>query len=108
MTGSKAICEMNNSSATSGGYTTLQCWITSRTQTPSSRPSQENDLVTFFDNNQVLARNWRVVYDYKSKASAITTIIHIRPGIPRAAPDFSPLQWLYVNNQPITVGIPTE
>lgn len=38
-----------------------------------------NDVITYFDNNQVLARNWRVHFDAKAILSAIITIIHAFP-----------------------------
>lgn len=38
-----------------------------------------NDVITYFDNNQVLARNWRVHFDAKAILSAIITTIHAFP-----------------------------
>lgn len=38
-----------------------------------------DDVITYFDNNQVLARHWLVEYDAKAILSYITTIVHFFP-----------------------------
>ena len=47
-----------------GCYTSIRNWFSSITTNKIVCPKNK-DLVTFFDNNQVLARNWRVRYDRK-------------------------------------------
>ena len=41
--------------------------------------SKDQDLVTFFDNNQKLGRSWRVKINSKMNVSVMTTIWHIYP-----------------------------
>ena len=99
LSGSKIICSLNNSTSPAGSYPTLRSWINLQREAPLNAP-QNGDIITFFDNNQILSRNWRVNYDHKCKVSVITTVIHIVPGFPtqlQMAPNFSPLKWLYID-----------
>ena len=99
---SKIICSLNNSTSPAGSYPTIRNWISKQNEQPLKSP-ESCDILTFFDNNQIISRNWRVNYDHKCKVSAITTLIHIVPGLPsqlQEAPDFSPLKWLYIANEP--------
>ncbi|CAC5417283.1 unnamed protein product [Mytilus coruscus] len=51
------------------------------------------DVVTFFINNQVLQRKWRVASDFKSENSVITNLIHVLPNpesMPQLEDKFSP------------------
>lgn len=41
----------------------------------------EGDVITFFDNNQVMARNWPVRFVSKAALSVVTNIFHIFPNI---------------------------
>jgi len=96
-TGSKTVSEFNNAVSPCGSYSTIMNWINERSSAKNVLPP-ENDVITFFDNNQVLARNWRVTFDYKSTASVITNVLHIFPNcatnLQRIA-ELSPSSWLY-------------
>lgn len=78
VTGSKLACDINASCSPAGSYTTVLNWIR---EASSSRIEVENetDVVTFFDNNQVMARNWRVNFDSKASVSVITNFLHLFP-----------------------------
>lgn len=94
---SRTVCDMYCSAHPAGSYSTLQNWIQ---QHSSNKIYVRNvdDVITYFDNNQVLARNWRVRYDAKAILSYITTVVHFLPKpitnlqINQA---FSPRHWLY-------------
>ena len=100
LTGSKTVCSMNSLSA-GGGYTAIRKWLKNKSNSVLQCPPGV-DVITFFDNNQVIGRNWRVVYNYKSKCSVITTVLHIIPSCAtqlQTIPQLSPFQWLYVRPQ---------
>lgn len=94
---SRTVCDMYCSAHPAGSYSTLQNWIQ---QHSSNKIYVRNvdDVITYFDNNQVLARNWRVRYDAKAILSYITNVVHFFPKpitnlqINQA---FSPRHWLY-------------
>ena len=56
------------------------------------------DIISFFDNSQVLARNWRVRFNSKAMVSVITTLIHISPSVRtrlQYIPELDPSSSLY-------------
>ena len=53
---------------------TIQSWLKEQGKTPNSLPP--NDVVTFFDNNQVIGRNYGVSMS-KAPQSVITTTVHM-------------------------------
>ena len=99
--GSRFICDIYNSVSPAGSYTSVRKWLNSQSCEPPP-PVPNADTITFFDNSQVIGRNWRVCYNYKSKASVITTVLHIVPSCDRQLQkcvNLSPTQWLYVSHQ---------
>ena len=56
-TGSKTVSEFNNAVSPCDSYSTIMNWINERSWTKNVLPP-ENDVITFFDNNQVLASNF--------------------------------------------------
>ena len=74
--GSKLTSSTLSAFTPSGSYTTLKNWLQGQMSNLCSLPSL-NDIITYFDNNQVLSRNWRVRYDAKVRLSVITSVIHI-------------------------------
>ena len=103
MTGSKMACDLNNSVSPSGSYTSIRKWMKDKSSDPV-KPPKNGDLITFFDNNQVLCRNWRVTYNYKCKVSVITTVLHIVPSPEtrlQYTPNLSPFHWLYLQRDPV-------
>lgn len=69
---SRTVCDMYCSAHPAGSHSTLQNWIQ---QHSSNKIYVRNvdDVITYLDNNQVLARNGRVRYDAKAILSYITT-----------------------------------
>lgn len=61
---SKAICTMNSVAGPGGSYQSVLSWIAQQGADPVCI-SEIEDLITFFDNNQILTRRWRVNYDKK-------------------------------------------
>ena len=59
-----------------GSYTTVKYWLHNNSSTEMICPISA-DVITFFDNSQMLGRNWRVVFDCKAMISCITSMIHI-------------------------------
>lgn len=55
---SKTICNMYSSDYHAGSYTYVLKRIEEHPANPITIPFQ-HDVITYFDNNQVLARNWR-------------------------------------------------
>ena len=74
--GSKITSSVLSAFTPSGSYYTLKNWLHGQMLNLCSLPSAA-DIVTYFDNNQVLSRNWRVRYDAKVRLSVITSVIHI-------------------------------
>ncbi|XP_062577384.1 uncharacterized protein LOC134239238 [Saccostrea cucullata] len=94
---SKTVCNHYSAAHPAGSYSSLINWIEEHSTLPIIIPSK-HDIITFFDNNQVLARNWRVRYDAKAILSVITTIIHIfqNPCTDlQIKNEFSPRNWFY-------------
>lgn len=80
ITGSKSALRIGCKGSPSGSYTTVQNWISEQSKDAIECP-QNADVVTFFDNNQVLEKKWKVEVNYKGKASVVTTMVHIIPDI---------------------------
>jgi hypothetical protein len=97
VSGSKTACTINSSTYPSGCYTTVLNWAKHQADVPIIVPG-ESDVITYFDNNQVLARNWRVRYDAKAMLGVVTSLIHIIPKDGTTLqhdPALSPSSWLY-------------
>ena len=69
--GSKTVVNFLSSLSPAGCYNSVRNWFRAFTTDKIVCPSNR-DLITFFDSNQVLARNWRVRYDSKAMLSVIT------------------------------------
>ncbi|KAJ8322266.1 LOW QUALITY PROTEIN: hypothetical protein KUTeg_000737 [Tegillarca granosa] len=98
ITGSKNACVLNSSGSPAGSYTTISKWINNQSIEPLSCP-ENPDVITFFDNNQVLERKWRVKYNFKSSTSVLTTVVHIIPDLTRnlqMEDKLSPRHWLSI------------
>ena len=97
MTGSRTLVEVRSRYSPSGSYTTLLKYLDKYSQHRNEIP-KDKDIVIFFDNNQVLTRNWNVKYDSKALVSVVTTLISLCP--PNSTqlqrnPSLSPMQWLH-------------
>ncbi|XP_062613499.1 uncharacterized protein LOC134275243 [Saccostrea cucullata] len=98
--GSRSICTMNSIASPGGSYQSIVSWIAQQGGDPITISGVE-DVLTFFDNNQILTRRWRVNYDNKTILSAITTVVHLFPhnlSYLQQNPHLSPRQWLYPKN----------
>ncbi|XP_062603684.1 uncharacterized protein LOC134265484 [Saccostrea cucullata] len=96
ITGSKSALTLSTKGSPSGSYTTVQNWIADQGKQKIQCP-QHADVVTFFDNNQVLEKKWKVEVNYKSSSSVITTTVHIVPDDTQQLqerPELSPKEWL--------------
>ncbi|XP_062620908.1 uncharacterized protein LOC134282522 [Saccostrea cucullata] len=97
MSNSKTVCNMYSSAHPAGSYSSVLKWIEDHATTPISVPFQ-HDLISYFDNNQVLARNWRVRYDAKAILSYVTTVVHFFPNPTtelQLVNNLSPRHWFY-------------
>ena len=100
-TGSKSICVYNNKIAASGSYQTVRNWLAAKRSIEYKSTNVSSDSFIFFDNNQVISKNWRVTYNYKGKASVVTTVLQIIPASHtrlQYSPELSPFRWLYAGN----------
>jgi hypothetical protein len=78
MTGSKSVIELRSKYSPSGSYTTIMIFF-NKNKTVEKMPESDNDCLTFFDNNQIMARNWNVSYNWKPLVSVITTMVALFP-----------------------------
>jgi len=94
---SKVVATLNGASSPSGGYDTVRKWI-KKHATPFKLPSPNPDIITFFDNDQVLAKTYKIQLHNKLQVSTITNYLHIQPShnIPsiQIHPHLSPIVWL--------------
>ena len=101
MSGSKALVRTLSSFMPCGSYTTLLRFLKQITETTDcSKVPEDRDIVTFFDNNQILCKNWNVEFDSKFKVSVITTSIHLLPPditYLQSVRHFSPKVWFHTN-----------
>ena len=58
-----------------GSYTTVIKWIREQGMDPLMCPN--GDVITFFDNNQVVGKQYGLSFNAKCHASVMTTLIHI-------------------------------
>jgi hypothetical protein len=108
ISGSKLISQIYNRQNAGGSYTTLQRWLKS-ISCEALKCNSPGDIVTFFDNNQIVAGNWRVTYGYKCTASVLTMCINIDAKLNsniQVSALYSPRNWLYnVNVKDCIQGI---
>ena len=100
VSGSKLLCSMDNQLAPAGSYQSVLKWLNEQSIAPLSHPPA-TDTVTYFDNNQVLVKNWRVRFDARMAVSVITTVMHLFPPHPSRLqfdPALIPSSWLYSPN----------
>ncbi|XP_069122376.1 uncharacterized protein [Argopecten irradians] len=104
ITGSKGALAIQSAGSAAGSYTTLNKWMKTHAIKELQCP-KECDVVTFFDNNQVIQRKWRVQSNFKCASSVFTNIIHIVPDpvmqLQKRA-DLSPVHWLRTDNPALT------
>ena len=94
--GSKTTACILSALSPSGSYYTMKNWFKGQLRNICKLPS--NDIITFFDNNQVLSRNWRVRFDAKVKLSVITSVLHIitkNANLLQTHIQLDPYCWLY-------------
>ena len=94
--GSKTTACVLSALSPSGSYYTMKNWFKGQLSNICKLPA--NDIITFFDNNQVLSRNWRVRFDAKVKLSVITSVIHIltrNVNLLQCQIQLDPYLWLY-------------
>ncbi|XP_061166699.1 uncharacterized protein LOC133175604 [Saccostrea echinata] len=75
-TGSKEAVSITSACSPSGSYTSILNWLKDHSTDKISCPSN-SDFITFFDNNQVIGRKWRVKNDFKASSSVITSVAHM-------------------------------
>ena len=94
---SKVVTSLNGACSPSGGYDTVRKWI-KKHATPFRIPSPNPDIITFFDNDQVLAKTYKIQLHNKLQVSTITNYLHFQPShnIPsiQIHPHLSPIVWL--------------
>nr|XP_022289927.1 uncharacterized protein LOC111101643 isoform X2 [Crassostrea virginica] len=94
-TGSKEGTCIATASSPSGSYTTILGWLKAHSQDRIKIP-ESSDVISFFDNNQVIGRKWRVKNDFKAESSVITSVAHIesRSNI-QTDGDVAPSKWQF-------------
>ena len=100
ISGSKLIVRILSSFVPCGSYPTLKKFLANLQNSDLLPPPPDRDIITFFDNNQILCKNWKVKYDSKCKVSVITTSIHLIPpdiSVLQFNQQLSPSNWLYNN-----------
>ena len=110
ITGSKCIVELRSKYSPSGSYPTLLKYLETYTKEKNQFP-QDKDVLVFFDNNQVLARNWRVKYDCKALVSVVTTLLCLIPPAEyqlQRNPELCPFKWLRSINVGDAVNLLSE
>ena len=97
VTGSDIACNMIGSLIPGGCYTTIWNFLESNSQHPLIS-TNVHDMITFFDNSQVIGRTWNVHLGHnKQKMSCITSMIHINSNLQtdiQVTSDLSPAKWL--------------
>ena len=71
--GSRTLISFLSSVTPSGCYKTVLNWFKDKTSC-KVQCEPNGDIITYFDNSQILARNWRVRYDAKALISIITSM----------------------------------
>ncbi|XP_062608370.1 uncharacterized protein LOC134270197 [Saccostrea cucullata] len=77
-TGSKEGVNVASAATPSGSYTSILNWLKANSQEKIKIPDN-SDVISFFDNNQVIGRKWRVKNDFKAESSVITSVAHMQP-----------------------------
>lgn len=73
LSGSSQILDILNKFSPNGSYSTVYNWLNEKSKDPLVFTSKE-DTICFFDNNQILSRNWRVKYNSTYSVSVVTTV----------------------------------
>ena len=79
-----------------GSYSFVTGYLNKNSIDPLEIPT-DNDFSVFFDNNQIMARNWNVQYNSKALISVITTLTCLIPPQPSTLqmnPRLKPALWL--------------
>ena len=96
VSGSKLLSTLNSRASSACSYTGVTKWLDKESLSP---PTATHVVVisTYFDNNQVLVRNRRVLCNATIAFSVITSVMNIIPSIPTTLqnqPEPSPSSWL--------------
>ena len=94
VTGSKTAITYNGASSPSGGYTSILSTLNDLTLKPLECPN--GDVDTFFDNCQVVGKNYHVHLQATAPVSVITSTVHIvhpNSGQVQQKVDLSPAYW---------------
>ena len=76
LSGSEKALNILSAHGCGGSYTTIKTWLKDNAS-EELHYSLDEDVITFFDNAQILGKNWRVKLDCSAIVSCITSIIHI-------------------------------
>ncbi|XP_060586641.1 uncharacterized protein LOC132742292 [Ruditapes philippinarum] len=100
VTGSRQLVELNAAFSPSGSYVTVLEFLKSKAVNEQKVPELK-DCIYFFDNNQIMARNWNVKYDLKPLISVVTTNACLIPPCEtelQKNESFIPASWHYLQS----------
>lgn len=95
-TGSRAACSIIGASGPYGSYHTVQAWIRQQSE-QAVNCTIPNDVISFYDNAQVVGKTWRVRLGGKVTVSVITSILHLPANFTTSLQektDLSPHKWM--------------
>ena len=96
ISGSRNIVDIGSRYSPAGSYSFVTGYLNKNSIDSLEIPT-DNDFSVFFDNNQIMARNWNVQYNSKALISVITTLACLIPPKPSTLqmnPRLKPSLWL--------------
>ena len=96
ISGSRNIVELGSRYSPAGSYKFVTEYLRKNSSESLELPPK-TDVAVFFDNNQIMARNWNVQYNSKALISVITTMISLVPPVDtnlQQNPQLKPTTWL--------------
>ena len=96
ISGSRNIVDLGSRYSPAGSYSYVLNYL-NKTSLNALKPPPNSDICVFFDNNQIMARNWNVKYNSKALISVITTMVSLVPPIITTLqknPQYKPYVWL--------------
>ncbi|XP_045199012.2 uncharacterized protein LOC123553344 [Mercenaria mercenaria] len=78
ISGSRRIVELNATFSPSGSYATVLDFLKDKATKDHKLP-ESADCIYFFDNNQIIARSWKVQFNAKPLISVVTTVACLVP-----------------------------
>ena len=78
ISGSRRIVEINAAYSPSGSYCTVMDFLKHKAAEEYHIHGNE-DCIYFFDNNQIMARSWKVQFNHKPLVSVVTTVVCLTP-----------------------------